>query len=131
MGKGKNQQKIKASRGTGTSKYQDAEKRQGRRFLFLWLPIIVIVVLCFYAFAFDPPRPLGQPVPGIVSEDEQARSGGAMGRTYTVVLDDSRTIKLDGSQMGSSLEAGRRVLIQENETLLFRRTSFSFVRYIQ
>ena len=131
MGKGKGQMKKQATKKTGPSKYMDAEKRQGRRFLVVWLPIIIVVVLCFYAFAFDPPRPLGQPVPGIVSEDEQARSGGAMGRTYAVVLDDSRTIKLDGSQMGSSLEAGRRVLIQENETFLFRRTSFSFVRYIQ
>ena len=128
MGKGKSQSKKQATKKTGPSKYMDAKKRQGRRFLVLWLPIIVGVVLCFYIFMFDPPRPLGQPVSGIVSEDEQARSGGAAGRTYTVVLDDGRTIKLDGTQMGSSLEAGRHVLIQENVTLLFRRTSFSFIR---
>jgi hypothetical protein len=39
-------------------------------------------------------------------------------------------VKLDGSQMGS-LEAGRRLLVQENVTLIFKRKSFSFIRYIE
>jgi hypothetical protein len=130
MGKSKNQQRKNSAKSTGSSKFQNAEKRQGRRFLFVWLPIIVIVVLCFYTFMFDPPRPFGQPVPGVVREGEQARSGEGTNKTYAVLLDDGRTVRLDGSQMGSSLEAGSRVLVQENVTLLFRRTSFSFVRYI-
>lgn len=129
MGKGKNQQKIQASRGTGPSKYQDAERRQGRRFIFVWVPIIIVVVLFFYAFVFDPPRQVGQPVPGTSREGEETRSGDATGKTYMVVLDDGRMVKLDGLQMGS-LEAGRRLLVQENVTLIFKRKSFSFVRYI-
>jgi len=30
-----------------------------------------------------------------------------------------------------SLEAGRRVLVQENITLIFKRKYFSFVRYLE
>ncbi len=130
MGKGKYQHKIKASRGTGPSKYQDAERRQGRRFLFVWLPIIIVVLLFFYASVFDPPRTVGQPVPGTSREGDQTQSGETTGKIYMVVLDDGRMVKLDGSQMGS-LEAGRRLLVQENVTLIFKRKSFTFVRYIE
>jgi len=130
MGKGTSQLNKQASKGKGPSKYQDAERRQGRRFLFVWLPIIIVVLLFFYASVFDPPRTVGQPVPGTSREGEQTRSGEATGKTYTVVLDDGRMVNLDGSQMGS-LEAGRRLLVQENITLIFKRKSFSFVRYIE
>ena len=130
MAKGMSQQKKQASKGKGPSKYHNAERRQGRRFLFVWLPIIIVVLLFFYASVFDPPRTIGQPVPGTLREGEQTGSGDATGKTYTVVLDDGRMVKLDSSQMGS-LEAGRRLLVQENVTLLFKRTSFSFVRYIK
>lgn len=130
MGKGTSQQKKQASKVKGPSKYQNAERRQGQRFLFVWLPIIVVVLLFFYAFMFDPPRPVGQPVPGTSREGEQSRSGEVTGKTYMVVLDDGRMVKLDSLQMGS-LEAGRRLLVQENVTLIFKRKSFSFVRYIK
>jgi hypothetical protein len=130
MGKGTSQLKKQTSKGKGSSKYQNAERRQGRRFLFVWLPIIIVVVLFFYASVFDPPRTVGQPVPGTSREGEQTRSGEATGKTYMVVLDDGRMVKLDGSQMGS-LEAGRRLLVQENVTLIFKRKSFSFIRYIE
>jgi hypothetical protein len=130
MGKAKQQQKKQSTKVTGPSKHQDAERRQGRRFLFVWLPIIIVVVLSFYVFAFDPPRPLGQPIPGTVREGDQARSGNAKGKTFMVVLDDGRIVNLVGSQMGS-LEAGRRVIVQENITPIFKRKSFSFVRYIE
>jgi hypothetical protein len=130
MGKGTSQLKKQASKGKGPSKYQNAERRQGRRFLFVWLPIIIVVVLLFYASVFDPPRPVGQPVPGTSREGEQTGSGDATGKTYMVVLDDGRMVKLDRLQMGS-LEASRRLLVQENVTLIFKRKSFSFVRYIK
>ena len=130
MGQGTSQLKKQASKGKGPSKYQNSEKRQGRRFLFVWLPIIIVVVLLFYASVFDPPRTVGQPVPGTSREGEQAGSGEVTGKTYMVVLDDGRMVKLDSLQMGS-LEAGRRLLVQENVTLIFKRKSFSFVRYIE
>ena len=129
MGKGTSQLKKQAKKSKGPSKYQDAERRQGRRFLFVWLPIIIVVLLFFYASVFDPPRTVGQPVPGTSREGDQTQSGETTGKIYMVVLDDGRMVKLDGSQMGS-LEAGRRLLVQENVTLIFKRKSFTFVRYI-
>ena len=89
-----------------------------------------MVLLFFYASVFDPPRTIGQPVPGTLREGEQTGSGDATGKTYMVVLDDGRMVKLDGLQIGS-LEAGRRLLVQENVTLIFKRKSFSFIKYIE
>lgn len=124
------QRKKQESRRKGPSKYRNTDKRQGRRFLIVWLPIIVIVIVLFYASVFDPPRPLGQPIPGTSREGEQARLGEAAGKAYMVILDDGRLVKLDGLQMGS-LEAGRRVLVQENKTLILKRKTYSFVRYLE
>jgi hypothetical protein len=124
------QQKKQGSKGKGPSKHRDSERRHGRRFLFVWLPVIIVIVLLFYAFVFDPPRPVGQPIPGISRESEQARFGETAGKAYMVVLDDGRLVNLAGSQLGS-FEAGRRVLVQENITLIFKKKSFSFVRYLE
>ena len=124
------QQKKQRSKGKGPSQYRDSEKRQGRRFFFVWLPVIILVLLFFYVLVLDPPRPVGQPIPGTSRESEQARLGESAGKAYMVVLDDGRTVTLDGSLM-RSLEAGRRVLVQENITLIFKRKNFSFVRYLE
>jgi len=129
MGKGKNQQKKQAAKRIDPSKYHNPESRQGRRFFFVWLPIIILVVLLFYAFVFDPPQFVGQPVPGTFKENDQARSGEDAGKTYSVVLDDGRIVKLEGTQMGT-IKPGRRLLVQENMTSIFKRKSFTFVRYI-
>jgi hypothetical protein len=67
-------------------------------------------------------------IPGTSREAEKTQTGEAIGKAYTVVLDDGRIVKIDGLLM-QSLEAGRRVIVQENITLLFNRKSFSFVRY--
>ena len=119
---------------TGTiknlSKHQNVERRQGRRFFFFWVPIIIIVLLFFYAFVFDPPRSVGEPISGTVQEDGQERSSGVTEKIYSVVLDDGRIVKLDGFQM-SSKESGKHLLVQENVSLLFKRKSFSFVKYIK
>jgi hypothetical protein len=130
MGPGKSHQKKQASKGTGPAKYGTTERRRSRRFFFVWLPIIVIAVLFFYAFVFDPPKPFGQPIPGIAREGDQTRPGDITGNPFVVVLDDGRMVKLVEPQMGS-LEANRRLLVQENVTLVFKRKSFSFVRYIE
>jgi hypothetical protein len=124
------QQKKQGSKGKVPSNYRDPDRRKGRRFFFIWLPVIILVVLFFYVLVLDPPRPVGQPIPGISKESEQARLGETAGKAFMVVLDDGRIVKLDGMQMGS-LEAGRRVLVQENITLIFKRKFFSFVRYLE
>jgi hypothetical protein len=124
------QQKKQGSKGKVPSNYRDPDRRKGRRFFFIWVPVIILVVLFFYVLVLDPPRPVGQPIPGISKESEQARLGETAGKAFMVVLDDCRIVKLDGMQMGS-LEAGRRVLVQENITLIFKRKFFSFVRYLE
>jgi hypothetical protein len=124
------QHKKQGSKGKVPSNYRDPDRRKGRRFFFIWVPVIILVVLFFYVLVLDPPRPVGQPIPGISKESEQARLGETAGKAFMVVLDDGRIVKLDGMQMGS-LEAGRRVLVQENITLIFKRKFFSFVRYLE
>jgi len=124
------QKKKQGSKVKGTAKYPDSEKRQGRRFFFVWIPVIIVLVLFFYVLVLDPPRAVGQPVPGTSKASEQAQLGETAQKASMVVLDDGRTVTLDGSMMGS-LAAGRRVLVQENITLIFKRKYFSFVRYLE
>lgn len=130
MAKGTGQRKKQTGKVKGPSKQHDAEKRQGRRFFFVWVPIIVIVILFFYAFVFDPPRSVGEPIPGTIKEAGKAGSGETDGKTYPVLLDDGRTVKVDSFQIGS-LEPGKRLLVQENVTRIFKRKSFVFIRYIE
>jgi hypothetical protein len=130
MAKNTGQQRKQDSKGKGPSKYRDADKRQGRRFVFFWVPIIIVVLVFFYALVLDPPQPLGQPIPGTSSVTEKTQTGEAIGKAYMVNLDDGRIVKLDGFQM-ESIKAGRRVLVQENNSLIFKRKSFSFVRYLE
>lgn len=128
MAKGTSQRKKQGNK--DPSKQHDAERRQGRRFLFVWVPIIIIVVLFFYTFVFDPPRPVGEPIPGTLKEVDQAKSGEVTEKAFLVILDDGRLVKLDGFQMGSK-DSGKRLLVQENVSLIFKRKSFSFVRYVE
>jgi hypothetical protein len=112
------------------SQYRDSEKRQGNRFLFVWLPVIIVVILFFYALVFDPPRQVGKPIPGTSRVSKQAQLGESSGNAYMVVLDDGRIVSIEGSLM-ESLKTGRRVLVQENITLIFKRKYFSFLRYLE
>jgi hypothetical protein len=106
-----------------------AETRQTRRFLFLWLPTIVISLLVFYALAFDPARPVGPPVRGILSGSEGPPSDESAQKAYEVTLDDGRVIRLEDPHMG--LQRGRRVIVEESRTLIFKRKAFTFVRYLE
>jgi hypothetical protein len=124
------QQKKQGSKGKGPSQYRDSEKRQGHRFLFVWLPVVIVVMLFFYVLVLDPPRPVGEPIPGTSRDSEQARLGESTGNAYMVVLDDGRMVTIEGSMM-EPLKAGRRMLVQENITLIFKRKHFSFVRYLE
>jgi len=131
MAKGTGQRKKQTGKNKGSSsKQHNSEKSQTRRFFFIWLPVIILVVLFFYVFVFDPPRPVGEPVPGTLKEAGQVKSREVSEKTYSVVLDDGRIVKLGSIQTGS-IESGKRVLIQENVSRIFKRKSFSFVRYIE
>ena len=124
------QQKKQGRKGKDPSQYMASEKSQGHRFFFVWLPVIIFVLLFFYILVLDPPRPVGQPILGTSKNSEQARLDESAGKAYMVILDDGRIVKIDGYLMGS-LEAGRRVLVQENMTLIFKRKHFSFIRYVE
>ena len=126
MGK---QRKLE-SRAKRPAEYRDSEKKQKNRFLRVWLPVIVVVILSFYVLMFDPSRPVGQPVPGTSQAGKQAQLGEPIVNAYSVVLDDGRVVTIEGSLM-EAVKAGRRVLVQENRTLIFKRHFFSFVRYLQ
>jgi hypothetical protein len=123
-------QKKQGSKGKSLSQYRDSEKRRGRRFLFVWLPVIIVVILSFYVLIFDPPRPVGQPIPGVSKDSKQGQLAESKGNADMVVLDDGRMVTIEGSLM-ESLKAGRRVLVQENTTRIFKRNYFSFVRYLE
>jgi hypothetical protein len=87
-------------------------------------------MLSLYALAFDPSHPVGQPVTGTTRDSERARFGDSDGTAYMVVLDGGKAVEIDGSLMGP-LKAGRRVLVQENVTFIFKRKYYSFVRYLE
>jgi hypothetical protein len=123
-------QKKQGSKGKMPSHYRDSGERQGRRFLFIWLPIIIVVMLSLYVLVLEPSRTVGQPISGTSKSSGPARLGESNENAYMVVLDDGRTVMIDGSLM-ESLKADRRVLVQENITLIFKRKYFSFVRYLE
>jgi hypothetical protein len=123
-------QNKQGSKGKNVSQYRDSEKRQGHRFFFVWLPVIIVVILLFYVLVFDPPRQVGQPIPGTSRVSKQAQLGESNVNAHMVVLDDGRMVTIEGSLM-EPLKTGRRVLVQENITLIFNRKYFSFVRYLE
>jgi hypothetical protein len=123
-------QKKKESKSKSPSQHRDSEERKGHRFFFVWLPVIIVVISSFYVLAFDLPRPVGQPIPGTTRGSEQAQLGESKGTAYRVGLDDGRVVTIEGSLM-EPLKAGRRVLVQEKITRIFKRKYFSFVRYLE
>ena len=121
-------QKKPADRGRREAPQQGSDQR-GRRFLVFWVPIIAVVILFFYFMMFDPSRPIGQPLQGTSKSDQPAQLGESGRHASRVVLDDGRVVMIEGSLM-EALKSGRRVLVQENTTLVFNRKFFSFVRYL-
>jgi len=131
MAKGTGQRKKQTGKNKAfSSKQHNSEKSQTRRFLFLLLPVIILAVLFFYVFVFDPRLPVGVPVTGTLKEVGQVKPGEVSEKIYSVVLDDGRIVKLESFQTGS-IESGKRLLVQENVSRIFKRKSFSFVRYIE
>lgn len=100
---------------------------QGHRFLFVWVPVIILVLALFYAVMFDPPKPVGRPLSGTISGTDQGRPGQPMASSVSVALEDGRVVSIRPSDMEGELRKGRPVLVQENETLIFKRRTYSFV----
>jgi ribosomal protein S12 len=101
-------------------------KEPSRRFLFVWAPIIIIVLLLFYGFVFDPPRPVGSALTGVIGATREPQSRESIRKICPVDLEDGRAVLADCSGTGF-LQKGRKVLVQETRTLIFKRRDYSIV----
>ena len=124
------QKKKSSRRKTESGKQSHAEARQGRRFLFVWVPVIILVLAFFYALMFDPPRPAGPPLTGTIGGPEEGQRGRSVESIVLVTLETGRSVEVPLPEIRGSLRKGRRVLVQENETLIFKRRTYSFVRWL-
>jgi hypothetical protein len=106
-----------------------SDKNRLRRFLFIYTPIIVITLGFIYASSFDPIKPASRiQIEGTILEIEVS-SGGVAQDVYKVKLSNGNIITVSGDKK-KDVNKGTRVLIEENETLLFKRKLYQFVRFI-
>lgn len=119
--------KTAQKRQTASLKQKRSRKEPPRRFLFVWVPIIIVTLLLFYGFVFDPPRPVGAPLAGAVGVTKEPQSKESIRKVCPVDLEGGGTVWADCDGTGF-LEKGRRVLVQETRTLIFKRKDYSIVR---
>lgn len=124
------QKKKAGERKAVAEKWGRSEADRSRRFFLVWVPVIILVLAIFYGLMFDPPSPVGEPLTGTINGLERGKTGQPAGSAVLVTLGDGRTIEVRTSGMEGPLQQGRRVLIQENETLIFKRKTYAFVRWL-
>jgi hypothetical protein len=121
-----------AAHGRKPSKGRASERRQSLRFFLIWGPVILLAIIFLYALVFDPERPVGSPLSGVVTGTGKSGSGESAPLTLFVALDDGRQVEAVATPtVGSQLAAftkGRRVLVQESTTTIFRRHHFAIVK---
>jgi hypothetical protein len=106
-----------------------SDKKRLRRFLFIYTPIIVITLGFIYALSFDPMKPASRmQIEGDIMEIV-ASSGGVAQDAYRVRLSNGNIITVSGDEK-KDISKGARVIVEENETLLFKRKLYSFVRFV-
>jgi hypothetical protein len=120
------------TRGRRPAKGSASERRASIRFFLIWGPVILLVIIALYALVFDPESPLGPPVTGVLAGADQQGSATQAPAKYSVVLDDSRQIEAAvtptlGTQ-SVAFTKGRRVLLQESTTTIFRRHHFVILK---
>jgi hypothetical protein len=82
-----------------------------------------------YALSFDPMKPaLRMQIEGDIMEIV-ASSGGVAQDAYRVRLSNGNIITVSGDEK-KDISKGARVIVEENETLLFKRKLYSFVRFV-
>jgi cell division septal protein FtsQ len=112
------------------SKEDYSDKKRLRRFLFIYAPIIVITLGFIYVSSFDPVKPAARiQIEGIILE-VVASSGDATQDTYRVKLSNGNVVTVSGREK-KDINKGTKVLIEESETLLFKRKIYSFIRFIE
>ena len=111
------------------SKKEYSDKKRLRRFLFIYIPIIVITLGFIYASSFDPVKPASRmQIEGVILEIV-ASSGGVAQDAYRVRLSNGNIITVSGDEK-KGVSKGTRVLVEENETLIFKRKLYQFIRFV-
>jgi hypothetical protein len=106
-----------------------SDKKRLRRFLFVYMPIIVMTLGFIYASSFDPVRPASRmQIEGTVLE-VVASSGGTTQDVYKIKLSDGNIVTVN-SNAKKDISKGAKVLVEESETLLFKRKLYQFIRFV-
>jgi hypothetical protein len=107
-----------------------ADTKRLRRFLFLWLPVIIITLTFIYAFSFDP---VGSGpkirIEGTLLEASQPQAGNRGDQTYPVKLANGQVIQVSILEK-EGVKKDRRLLVEESETLIFKRKLYRFIRFV-
>ena len=111
------------------SKKEYSDKKRLRRFLFIYIPIIVITLGFIYASSFDPVKPASRMQIESVILEIVASSGGVAQDAYRVRLSNGNIITVSGDEK-KDISKGARVIVEENETLLFKRKLYEFIRFV-
>ena len=107
-----------------------SDKKRLRRFLFIYTPIIVITLGFIYASSFDPVKPSSRTqIEGVILGIE-ASSGGVAQDAYRIKLSNGNIVTVSANEKKDLLSEGSRVLVEENETLLFKRKLYQFIQSI-
>jgi hypothetical protein len=121
-----------AAHGRKPAKGRASERRASIRFFLIWGPVILLAISFLYALVFDPERPVGAPLAGALMDAPQAGSGMQAPAKLFVALDDGRQVEAVSTQtVGSqpvAFQKGRRVLVQESTTAIFRRAHFAVLK---
>jgi hypothetical protein len=126
---GRSAQKHKPAKG------RVLERRQSLRFFLIWGPVILLAIIFLYALVFDPERPVGSPLSGVVTGTSKSGSGEQTPATLFVALDDGRQVEAEATptvgHQATVFTRGRRVLVQESTTAIFRRHHFAFLKPLE
>jgi hypothetical protein len=109
-------------------KEDDPDKKRLRRFLFIYAPIIVITLIFVYALSFDPVKQASRKqIQSTLLETVESPSGSGAQNTYRVRLADGHVVTVIG-QGKKAVSKGTGMLIEESETLLFKRKIYQFIQ---
>ena len=116
------------------------KKRKGKKHRdskqFVWInytkPIILltVIILLFVAilvFAYDP-YIAGKEVVGSVQSEYKQTLQGYVTTRFVIKLDNGELVDIQGNRMGA-FRKGKRVIVQEMTSLIFKRREYKFLRY--
>jgi hypothetical protein len=126
---------IVQKRGRKTShsgRRRDSSSRKGRSQTVVtveWLGLVALILIFIGLLLFDPPHSTGNQVQGtLVGGDQTSSPLGSPGR-YTVRLSNGQEIDIPIARTEGSHKK-RDVMLEEYETYIFKRKTYSFLRFI-